>query len=328
MLNSTRLIPVLVLLASRILPLQAQQSELRSLANGLAEDIVASGKKSIAVVDFTDLQGRPTELGRFLAEEFAVALTRTHKGFEIIDRAHLKTILAEHKLAATGLIDPATAKKLGQIIGADALLSGSMTPFSESVRIAVKVITTDTGRIIAADTSDLPKTSTITELLGASRTAAEGPVSSSPPPSSLPSAVASQPSSPVVVEGEFQYELRECRGTANAVKCNFQITNRGPDRNLTHYCGRGFSTESNTRAFDNSGNESAAESCVIGNRESGYNVTATLISGVPVLASVLFPHLSSSATSASLITIMGGASEIRGRFINIKVSFRDVAIVR
>src|SRR5262245_23781666 len=128
-----------------------QPNELRSLANSLAEDIASSGKRSIAVVDFTDLQGNPTALGRYLAEEFSVALARTRKGLQVIDRTHLKAILAENKLGSTGLIDPATARRLGQIAGAEALLTGSMTPFSESVRIAVKVLATDTARIIAAD---------------------------------------------------------------------------------------------------------------------------------------------------------------------------------
>src|ERR1017187_819009 len=146
--------------------LQAQQNELRSLANSLAQDIAATGKKSIAVVDFTDLQGNTSELGRFLAEEFSVALLRTHKGFEVVERNYLKAILSEHKLAATGLIDPSTAKKLGQFTGADALVTGSLTPFSEHVRVAVKVLATDTARIIAADDADLPKTQPIADLLG------------------------------------------------------------------------------------------------------------------------------------------------------------------
>ena len=56
--------------------LSAQQSEIRSVADRLAGDIASSGKKAVAVVDFTDLKGTPTELGWFLAEEVSVALAR------------------------------------------------------------------------------------------------------------------------------------------------------------------------------------------------------------------------------------------------------------
>src|ERR1035441_6732948 len=223
----------------------AQLTEFRTLANNLAEGIAASGKRSIAVVDFTDLQGNPTELGRYVAEELSVAMARSNKGFEVIDRAHLKTILNEHKLTASGLIDPATAKKLGQIVGADALLTGSITPFSESVHVTIKVIVTDTARIIAAETIDLPKTPTIAELLGNGlgtikdgRPRGDRPTGTGPVSGILVTAPAGPPiTSPVVVSAQFQYELVECQGMATSVRCNMRITNHGTDRRLIHYCG-------------------------------------------------------------------------------------------
>jgi TolB-like protein len=164
-----RHIPFLMLIVFSLLlspiTVLGQQNELRSSATALAGDIAAAGKKAVAVVDFTDLQGNPIELGRYLAEEFSVFLTRARKDFDVIDRTHLKTILAEHKLATTGVIDPATARKMGQIIGADVLLTGTITPFSESVHVAIKLLATDTARLVGADTIDLPKIATIAELL-------------------------------------------------------------------------------------------------------------------------------------------------------------------
>src|ERR1700687_3625171 len=88
--------------------------DLRPIASNLAAQITASGRKTVAVVDFTDLKGNVTELGRFFAEEVSVDLVGVAKGYEVIDRTHLKSILQENKLASTGLIDPQTARKLGQ----------------------------------------------------------------------------------------------------------------------------------------------------------------------------------------------------------------------
>src|ERR1035441_8565230 len=203
------------------LSLHGQQTDLRGVASSLAADVAAAGKNTIAVVDFTDLKGNSSELGRFLAEEFSVALTRTHKGFEVVERNHLKAILTEHKLTATGLIDPATAKKLGQFTGADAIVTGSMTRFSEHVRVAVKVLSTDTARIIAADDIDLPKTQTIAELLGTGskdvRSDNDRPSSATKPLPAISNtdSPVPLPTSPVVLAEEFQYELLECKGTAN-----------------------------------------------------------------------------------------------------------------
>jgi TolB-like protein len=327
MTNVSRLFAVFIILLTLSQRARGQQTELRTLATGLAEDIQASGKKTIAVVDFTDLQGNPTELGRYLAEELSVAMARTHKGFEVIDRAHLKAILTEHKLAASGLIDPATAKKLGQISGADVLLTGTMTPFSESVRIAVKALATDTARIIGADTAELPKTATIIELIGhgvggkdtangapARRSMNDGGTGSAPPPGN-----------PVAMVEEFQYEILSCKGVANSVRCGLRITNRGPDRWLSQSCFKNpYSVGSTgTRAY--LGNESAGEACSISNHGSDMGAHSTLVSGVPVQASVLFQTVSPSATSLSLITIAVTAGPTGKLFY---VSFRGVPITR
>ena len=143
----------------------AYEKEIKSLSASMAENIAKAGKKTIAVVDFTDLQGNVTELGRFIAEEFSVALAGAGKGFEVVDRTHLKSIIAEHKLSSTGIIDPQTARKLGQIAGVDALITGTITPFGDSVRLSVKVLATDTAKIIGASSGDIAKTKAIEELL-------------------------------------------------------------------------------------------------------------------------------------------------------------------
>jgi len=50
----------------------AYEEEIKDISANMAKDIADAGKKTIAVADFTDLQGNVTELGRFLAEEFSV----------------------------------------------------------------------------------------------------------------------------------------------------------------------------------------------------------------------------------------------------------------
>src|SRR5438046_1195241 len=94
------------LLLTPVITVPAFAQDMKPLSSYLAERIAASNRKTVAVVDFTDLQGNVTELGRFLAEELSVALAGNARTFEVIDRTHLKSILQENKLAATGLIDP------------------------------------------------------------------------------------------------------------------------------------------------------------------------------------------------------------------------------
>lgn len=192
----SRAIPLILvaLSALSISPASAGQREIPSTAMSIADDIVASSKRTVAVVDFTDLQGNVTELGRFVAEEMALGLVTARKGLSVVDRTHLKVLMQENKLDATGVIDPATARKIGQILGVEALVTGTITPFADTVRIVVKVLDTTTARIVAAASADMSKNRTLEELLA--RDIRTGPTtvtsSTSASPSSSASAAASR----------------------------------------------------------------------------------------------------------------------------------------
>ncbi|MCI5190497.1 MAG: hypothetical protein D3905_12070 [Candidatus Electrothrix sp. AS4_5] len=158
--------PVLLSLLLFVSTSFAYEKEINTLSAAMAEKIAKADRTSVAVVDFTDLEGNVTQLGRFIAEEFSTALAGAGKGFKVIDRTHLNSIIKENKLSATGLIDPATARKLGKIVGVQALITGTLTPFGENVRVAVKVLDTATAEVVDATRGNIAKTQGIEELLG------------------------------------------------------------------------------------------------------------------------------------------------------------------
>jgi curli biogenesis system outer membrane secretion channel CsgG len=139
-------------------------AELGKLADNLAGQIKEQGKKKVAVIDFTDLQGGSSELGKYIAEQLTVDLVMARKDFSVLDRANLKSILAEHKLTASGLVDPDTAKKLGQFAGVDAIILGTITPKEQNIALTAKVITTDTAEIVGAAKAAFKINDTIEQL--------------------------------------------------------------------------------------------------------------------------------------------------------------------
>ena len=139
-------------------------TELSKLADNLAGQIKDQGKKKVTVLDFTDLQGGSSELGKYVAEQLTVDLVISRKDFSVLDRANLQSILAEHKLAATGLIDPDTAKKFGQFSGVDAIILGTVTPKDQNITLTAKLITTDTAEIIGAGKATFRADSSVQQL--------------------------------------------------------------------------------------------------------------------------------------------------------------------
>jgi TolB-like protein len=218
--------------------LDAQYREVTSLAATLEDNLSKLPNRAVAVVDFTDLQGSVTELGRFLAEELSVSLVSSNPHLRVIDRTHLKALLQEHKLAATGIIDPATARKLGEIAGVQILVTGTITPFGDSVRCAVKALDTSTAEIFGAATTEIPRTKGIEDLL--SRGLASEPASARPSkPSTLSQSAATVESWPDRLASfeprethEFSFALIGCKQSGEVLTCSLKITNRGTDRVL------------------------------------------------------------------------------------------------
>lgn len=135
------------------------------LTKSIVTDAAKFQKQKLAVVDFTDLAGNVTELGRFLAEELSVSLVLTGKGLEMVDRTQLNRIFQEQALSFSGALDPTAVRKVGQIAGVDALIAGTITDLGDTVRLTLKIMATNTGRLISAARTTIPKTGTISMLM-------------------------------------------------------------------------------------------------------------------------------------------------------------------
>jgi len=158
-----------VLLLSLALRLRAEtyEQQMTAIAQNLSNAAEAAGKKKIAVISFIDLQGRERELGAFLAEELSVDLINmgiSKKSFSVVDRQHLQTILEEQQFSASGLMDPATVKKLGQISGADAMIIGNITELQDEYSISIKLIASESAENLGADRKKFSKTKETNDL--------------------------------------------------------------------------------------------------------------------------------------------------------------------
>lgn len=267
--------------------------EIDQLSGNLAEKIAAAGKKKIAVVDFTDLDGSVTELGRFLAEEFSTALAGTGKGFTVVDRIHLKTLLKEHNLSSTGLIDQNTIRQLGKIAGVDALVTGSLTPLGESVRINVKVLDIETAAVIEANRGNIAMTDAIKDLM---RKGIITPASNAPGSSITPT-ITRVETVQKVEEQNFVFEAIDCKVSGKKVTFSLLITNKDKDGDFQIYF-------RNTSLYDDYGNEYPVKKIQLGSEIStDYKARKVLFSGVPTKTFLTFEDVSLQATMASAIVL-------------------------
>ncbi|MDI6732476.1 MAG: CsgG/HfaB family protein [Planctomycetota bacterium] len=271
----------------------AYEKEVKNLSSTIGEAIAKSDKKNIAVVDFTDAQGKISELGRFLAEEASVALSEiarinkpltvrcpkcgeefivkipgADKKFEVIDRAHLKTLLKEHKLSMTGLIDPQTAKKLGEIAGADALLTGNITLIGENIRLTAKVLDVATAKIIVASSQDIAKTKALEDMANKYIPTDEGVATGKATPAETKTPPVLPKNDNLKVEiNKFTFEVKSCKLSGTTLTVEMLITNNSEDDiKLTVFTA--IEGKYHTRIFDEEGNGYFASRLRVANLEN------------------------------------------------------------
>ncbi len=105
------------------------------------------------------------QLGAAAADELVTQLVRSGE-FSVVERQRIDAVVAEQDFGQTGRLNPATAAELGQILGVQVVLMGSITQFSINTRragiggiggsfteaesiIDVRVVNTTTGEIMA-----------------------------------------------------------------------------------------------------------------------------------------------------------------------------------
>lgn len=137
------------------------------LAEKISQKMIEGKKQKIAIVDFSDLNGNVTALGQFLAEELTTRLFDVAPGkFEVVERRMLLKLEEELILGQTGFIEEKSIKKMGQVLGVDAIVTGSMTDLGNSVKINARLIGVDSAKVFAVAATDIPKTGTVADLIG------------------------------------------------------------------------------------------------------------------------------------------------------------------
>ncbi len=134
--------------------------EVRKIADKFIEKLESKNQEvhNIIVSDFTDGKVAPTELGRFLGEEFSFYLSDLdHNRFSVLDRSKLEGLLKEQGLIRDELIDPMSVVRLGKLRGMKHLLYGTIIDSGESYIIYVKLIEVETQRILVSTRGTISK---------------------------------------------------------------------------------------------------------------------------------------------------------------------------
>lgn len=74
----------------------------------------------------------------------------------VVERARLKALLEEQKLGRSGQVDPASAARVGKLLGARFLVLGSYFDLKTVLRIDARVVEVETGKVVGSVGSNGP----------------------------------------------------------------------------------------------------------------------------------------------------------------------------
>jgi len=119
------------------------------MAKELARAAMKAKIERVAVLPFTAAGGGSSGDGWNVSEKLITQLVQTGK-VQAVERSLLRNLMDEHHLAQTGAVDPTTVKKIGKILSAEGIVTGSLVAIGREAVVNARLINVETGVIIAA----------------------------------------------------------------------------------------------------------------------------------------------------------------------------------
>ena len=128
----------------------AREDGLQNLADQLSEGLGHKIPLKVAVLALPHHDNRSSD-GPLMVSERLTTLLAHEKNILIIERNHLVQTFQANGLSETGPLDSDTTKLMGQILGADVLVIGTLINLSgNKTEVNVRGINASTGQVLAA----------------------------------------------------------------------------------------------------------------------------------------------------------------------------------
>ena len=241
------------------------ENQMSKLTSQIISSFKESNLKKIAIIEFADLNGNVTNLGVFIAEELITRIFMTNK-FDVVERNLLNKILAEQKLGTTGFIDEESAISIGQVLGVEAIVTGSITDLGTQIKVNARLISTKTGSIFSVASVSIPKDDTVRKLIGENILKPDNTLAIKSNTETIENPEISLLQTQT--KHGVKFELVNCFHTGEFLTVIFNMTNETPDKQISLY---ERSASGYVRVIDDRGREFRGPEIKLGTHGSGWN---------------------------------------------------------
>jgi len=316
---SVVLCTVCVLFLAAASPSRAQ--DLKKLATDVAARIHAMNHERVTVVDFVDLDKKPSKLGKYLAQQLQASLAEPDFKLMVVDQSQLGQLLDQMSKLNEGLIDPATSRELGKVAATEVIIVGTVMPSSMTVRLDVRAIDLQTAKLITGGSTSLARMGMVDRLLGdagdgGSESAAGVQESKGKPRSG---GGQSRTLARSRHDQGVAFDLQGCSLSGDALTCAVTVTSEGRDRSLAV----GFTS----KAWNTSGEEFGPDDVTVANLSRQRDCTAKqILKDVPTRMTLTFPKFGADDSLVERLRLFWGEADECYRASWRPIEFEKVAV--
>jgi len=115
----------------------------------LTQVTIVGERMSVAVLPF-ETHGGSMDLGQTMLDKLITQLVALHR-FKVIERSQLDKVLKQQSLGLSGVVDVNSATAVGHVLGADAVLIGSITQEEKKISVDARLVNTETAEVLTAN---------------------------------------------------------------------------------------------------------------------------------------------------------------------------------
>jgi hypothetical protein len=264
-----------ILLSSWVEGQSLLDEELGQIADSFVKEVeskITGG--SIAIGEFTNSDGKDSELGKYISEGFAVALMKKTQKFNIIDRSQIKILDEEALLGSQGVgrIPPSSSQGIDSLEGITFRVYGKLTPVGNKIRIFITAVYLKKQIKSIAIDGFITRTSTIDKMQSNQNNDAQNSTNTS-----------SNSSSEMKSFSYKHIKIAEsgCISNGNYIDCNFTITSLNKNDM--------FSIKIEGTSLINSNEKRVNPFKLFMNDKEGYMIAnSSLKANIPITAKIRF----------------------------------------
>lgn len=117
----------------------------------------------IAIADLVNDDQSVSKLGRYIADKLTPYFSRSDQ-FSVLERAIIDKVIAEQQFQVSAFVDESSTQAFGKLLGAETIISGSVSELNDAFYINAKVVGVTYGNLLTSVDVEVDKDSRLVAL--------------------------------------------------------------------------------------------------------------------------------------------------------------------